>query len=346
MKAHFTHFRLKIFCLFLIHFLCDIALLSAIGEDRLSVDRKPTIDFFDELDDKTFYQQKRIHGMKNELNNYSQKLHNLKERFDRIFYGLSAEGNFKTPFNTSDEPKRPVPQTPTSNSISPSYTPKNPVNYSDNNSSLDELKFEEPLELSQPEDQLAFNVDSPGEFTQNDQIVSTFNPKPSPIGGYYLIISPGIAFPYEKHITSKSYRKYDPGFSINTSGGMNISSFKIGLGASYKRHTFHHSAELYNPSRSLSGDSETFAGYLDFGYRLPISTSIDAILGAGIGYYLSIIEDKPDLSSRKDHDVFFTLSSGIAWKYSEYLAASLTYRYLHEYEIPAHILELGLNLAL
>ena len=33
---------------------------------------KPVVDYYEDLDDKTYYHQKRIHGMKGELNNYSQ----------------------------------------------------------------------------------------------------------------------------------------------------------------------------------------------------------------------------------------------------------------------------------
>ncbi len=48
---------------------------------------KPVVSYYEDLDDKTFYHQRRIYGMKGELNNYSEKLHNLQARFDQIFYG-------------------------------------------------------------------------------------------------------------------------------------------------------------------------------------------------------------------------------------------------------------------
>ena len=59
---------------------------------------KPVLSYYENLDDKTYFHQRRIHGMKGELNDYSQKLHNLQQRFDQIFYGLSANQSFKTPF--------------------------------------------------------------------------------------------------------------------------------------------------------------------------------------------------------------------------------------------------------
>ena len=53
--------------------------------DYTSIKRKPVVDYYENIDDKSFYQQKRIYGMKGELNNYSEKLHNLQDRFDKIF---------------------------------------------------------------------------------------------------------------------------------------------------------------------------------------------------------------------------------------------------------------------
>ena len=315
------------------------------GEQALP-SRMSTMDFFEDVDEKSFYQQKRIYGMKNELNNYSEKLHNLKERFDRIFYGLSSDGRFSTPFDTSSQPQRPVqePIEPASLSFPPVSTSSGTIK--ENNPSVDELANDEEVNVTPPQNQLAFNVESPGEFTQNDMIVSTFDPEYSPAGGYYLILSPGIALPYEKHNSSKSYRKYDPGFSGSLASGLQAGAFRIGLGGIYKRHTFHHSARLHSSSLRLAGDSETFAGFLDLGYTFPLYTKLEANIGAGIGYYLSIIDDNRDQSSRKDHDLYLTLSSGLAWRFSEYFSMQLNYRYFHEDEVPAHLIELGLNFAL
>jgi hypothetical protein len=83
-------------------------------EYRPLTQRKPIVDYYETVNDKSFYQLKRIHGMKGELNSYSEKLHNLQDRFDKIFYGLSPKGNFQTPFDTTMQPARPVvkPRTP------------------------------------------------------------------------------------------------------------------------------------------------------------------------------------------------------------------------------------------
>ena len=100
---------------------------------------------------------------------------------------------------------------------------------------------------------------------------------------------------------------------------------------------------MRSPDRPLTGGSETFAGYLDLEYTLPIANAWEAYFGLGFGYHLTLIEDNKDLSTRKEHDIFFTGSTGVNWKMSELFALSLGYRYFHENEVPAHIIELGAN---
>ena len=65
------------------------------GYTAISSQKKQVTDYFDNVDDKSFYQSQRIHGMKNEINSYSERLHKLQSRFDEIFYGLSRGGSFK-----------------------------------------------------------------------------------------------------------------------------------------------------------------------------------------------------------------------------------------------------------
>jgi len=293
--------------------------------------KKPVVDYYENMDDKSFYQQKRIHGMKGELNNYSEKLHNLQDRFDKIFYGLSSQGSFKTPFDTSNQPARPVIQPRVE------YTPP-PAQV--NSSLLDDI----PVVGEQPSaNQLAFNVDSPGTFTQDEKVVSTFNPNSKNGAGYYFLFRPGMAFASKIHKNADSYKRFNDGFSATVAGGFKVNNFNIGLGGVYKKHSFHDDSKLRTPLQPLTGDSETYSGFLDLGYNLNVSRSIDLYAGIGVGYYLSLIDDKRDLSSRKDHGVFLTGSTGISWRMSEVFALSLGYRYFHEDEVPAHIVELGAN---
>ena len=297
-----------------------------------SIERKPIVEYYDTIDDKSFYQLKRIHGMKGELNSYAQKLHTLQDRFDKIFYGLSSKGNFKTPFDTSVQPSRPVinSATKTPSPFPVRRTTENPVD-------------EFPQEDFSPENQLAFNVSSPGTFTQDEKVISTFNPHSKKGVGYYFIISPGMAFASKIHKNADSYKRFDDGFSATVAGGFKVNNFNIGLGGIYKKHSFHDDSKLRTPLQPLTGDSETYSGFLDLGYNLNVSHSIDLYAGIGVGYYLTLIDDNKDLSTRKEHDVFLTASTGISWKMSELFSLSLGYRYFHENEVPAHIAELGAN---
>ncbi len=301
---------------------------------RPVVSTKSVVDYYENMDDKSFYQQKRIHGIKGELNNYSEKLHNLQDRFDKIFYGLSSQGSFKTPFDTSKKPDRPV--------FERNFEPNVTGVESDKQNTHSPI-INNPVEPLSSQNQLAFNVNSPGSFTKDDQVVSTFNPNARSGLGYYFLLRPGVAFPYKIHKNSQSYKRYDPGFSAVLAGGFKVNGFKIGLGSGYKKNSFHDTSKLYTTSKHLTGACETFSGYLDLGYEFNLVNSIDAYLGLGVGYYLSLIEDNKDLSSRKEHDLFVSGSAGMAWRFSELFALSIGYRYFYENEAPAHLAELGLN---
>ena len=141
------------------------------------------------------------------------------------------------------------------------------------------------------------------------------------------------------------HREYDPGLSVNIAGGLEKNPFRVGVGVSYKRHSLDDSAYETNKftgniKDSVSGHSQTVAGYLDLGLKTPIASSLDAYMGLGVGYYLSFIEDP---RKRKDHGFFATGSLGIAWNFTDLIAFRFGYRYLHEDEVPSHVAELGVN---
>ena len=76
------------------------------------------------------------------------------------------------------------------------------------------------------------------------------------------------------------------------------------------------------------------------GYQLPLGQNFDGYFGFGLGYYLSMIGDPRD---RKQHDILLIGSIGLAWYFSDNLALRLGYRYQHEEEVPAHLIDLGLG---
>ena len=279
-------------------------------------------------------------------------MHTLQQRFDQIFYGLSSQGKHSTPFELSNSPKKPVYQQRTYESnystpvtFTPSPTPR-PVAPQ---SVPQELQLQQEPVRSQT-NQLAFSVEAPGKYSKEGKVASLFDPEQASresLGGY-LVISPGFSIPYKTHEGDKSvhksrHREYDPGVSVNIAGGLEKNPFRIGVGVSYKRHSLDDSSyevEVIGVPKSISGHSQTLAGYLDLGLRTPIASSLDAYMGLGLGYYLSLIEDP---RKRKDHGFFATGSLGLAWNVTDLIALRFGYRYLHEDEVPSHVAELGLN---
>jgi opacity protein-like surface antigen len=312
-------------------------------------EEKPVSDYFEKVDDRSFYQQQRIHGLKSELNNYSSRLHTLQQRFDQIFYGLSSQGKHSTPFELSNSPTRPAYQQRTyeSNYSTPSPNPRRVAPQS----VPQELQLPQESVRSQT-NQLAFSVEAPGKYSKEGRVASLFDPEQASresLGGY-LVISPGFSIPYKTHegdplVNKFRHREYDPGVSVNIAGGLEKNPFRVGIGVSYKRHSLDDSAYETNKFISkikdtISGNSQTVAGYLDLGLRTPIASSLDAYMGLGLGYYLSLIEDP---RKRKDHGFFATGSFGLAWNVTDLIALRFGYRYLHEDEVPSHVAELGLN---
>jgi len=325
---------------------------------------KPVTDYFDSVDDKSFYQRQRIHGMKREINEYSERLHNLQSRFDEIFYGLSRGNSFNKPFNTNVTPSRPPKSDLYEPSVQSTYAPPT------SRGALPDVNIDEPLfssppsdssdlfepEVQNPVNQLAFQVEAPGSYTKDGKTKSLFNPedhKSPGAWGKYFILTPGYAIPYKIHKPSvpiqnkETYRRYDPGVSILVSGGFEKNNFRFGLGGLYKKHRHHETSYEFNtaypgPShrKYFKNSAESFAGFLDLGYEFQVWGKLGAYIGAGLGYYLSIIEDPRE---RKDHGFFATGNIGVAYNFNEMIALRLGYRYLHEEEVPAHVAELGLG---
>ena len=308
--------------------------------------QKSTIDYFDTVDDKSYYQRQRIHGMKRDINDYSQRLHTLQQRFDEIFYGLSGNKSFDTPFDLSQKPTRPVSrQLLEETSVSPVLNPRAGETFLVN----DQSDLIETSKITPSENQLAFQVDGPGSFVQDDKTMGLFKTKGSNSGalGKYFIISPGLAIPYKIHkpnpsASKTSYRRYDLGAGLNLAGGFEKNGFRFGLGGMFKTNKHHGTSyeKIGATKTHFENYSRTFAGFLDVSYRLRLFGSLDGFAGIGLGYYLSLIEAP---RKRKDHGLFASGNLGLAYNLSELISLSLGYRYVHEEEVPAHLAELGLD---
>lgn len=314
------------------------------NSQKIVTAEKPITDYFEKVDDKSFYQQQRIHGMKGEINDYSKRLNHLQNRFDEIFYGLSSQKPFSTPFDTSSQPERPEPRRWFEEDEETLFLEEgSPVPSSEVNS--------EPV--AENSNQLAFQVESPGRFMEeNGKTKALFNPKNSTgrPSGRYLILSPSLSFVSKIHrpnhaVPKTRYKRYDPGFALNLAGGWEKNGLRYGLGGLFKTNS-HHETSYYKNSfvspdkQYFKNSSQTFATYLDLGYKLGFTDSLSGYAGLGLGYYLSLIEDPRE---RKDHGVFATVALGLSWQVSDLIAFRLGYRYLHEEEVPAHLLDLGLG---
>ena len=301
-------------------------------EEEFFEKEKPVVSYYEDLDDKTFYHQRRIHGMKGELNSYSKKLHNLQDRFDQIFYGLSGGKSFKTPFDVTNQPSRP----------------KRTGWYEANATIVDPASriggiAELPAVTSVPSaDQLAFKVNAQGEGNPDEEVASPFSPTSRYTGsiGKYLIITPGLALPFKTHSDGATYRKYDPGLSLSLAGGLKRGGLRFGLGVTYKKNSFHNSAKEVASGMRLGDGSKTYAFYLDLAYEALIAGDLGAYAGLGLGYYHSRIQD---LAKRTQNGFFGTGALGLTYNFSDLLALRLGYRYFHEDEVPAHMAELGLD---
>ena len=352
MKIHLYQLMKWILAVSLFSLLCSAYPLAAqyrtgyeySNSQKIVTADKPITDYFEKVDDKSFYQQQRIHGMKGEINDYSKRLNTLQNRFDEIFYGLSSNKAFRTPFDTSNQPERPE---------STRWFEENEeiLNLEEGRSFKSSGLVNTPVDPNS--NQLAFQVESPGRFTQvNGKTKALFNPKNSTgrPSGRYLILSPSLSFVSKIHrpnhaVPKTRYKRYDPGFALNLAGGWEKNGLRYGLGGLFKTNSHHETSYYKNTFLSpdkqyFKNSSQTFATYLDLGYQLGFTDSLSGYAGLGLGYYLSLIEDPRE---RKDHGVFATVALGLSWQVSDLIAFRLGYRYLHEEEVPAHLLDLGLG---
>ena len=346
---------------------------SGFAQSPSALDARKVQDYFQDVESKSYYQQERIRSMKGEMNEYSERLHGLQERFHKIFYGKSSDRLHQSPFGDREKisyPKRtyrkPMPM-PEVESI-----------------------VRKPEKYSQPKNEsskLAFTVDESGPsnidigvgrsdssaaeklFSQTDidetispQFGSNWAPaeveRPNSSGkGVYLIIKPGLQFPYKDQTTHNGpnktkHRKYKPGFGVTLSGGYRYKGFNFGAGVLYRKneHDSGSYEEMSSPPEPFANGSESksIAGFVEVGYTHPFNSWFGLYSSLGLGYGVSVVEDfAPSLSNsqnRKRIDPFFFASGGIGAVFTptDFLAISLGYRYLHESEVPAHALELGL----
>jgi hypothetical protein len=320
-------------------------------------------DYFQDVESKSYYQQERIRSMKGEMNEYSERLHGLQERFHKIFYGGSTNDLHQSPFGDKERiayPTRkyrePIPLDEVETIV------RKPARKSAPQRSSNQLAFsvdrsnpvvEEEIQLAE-QPQTPFREEK--EMAPPDESRTLFLSKKDK--GGYLILRPGVAIPYtgkkSKHGSAKvKHREYDPGLALTLSGGYRWGGWKIGAGLLYRKHE--HDSGSYEQIGSAKypfaggSDAMTIAGFIDTGYTHTINQWLGLYGSLGLGYGVTAVEDFAPLLSggvdrtRLDPFFFASLGVGATWVPSDFFALSVGYRYLHEKEVPAHALELGIE---
>jgi len=328
-------------------------------------------DYFQDVESKSYYQQERIRSMKGEMNEYSERLHNLQEKFHKIFYGRSTDELHQSPFGDREKisyPKRkyrdPIPLEDVESIV------RRPTNRTETNSPSNQLAFtvedstpsvalEEPAvdaySSTQSTDFYEHEESSPGRSAEPENI--QFSSSASSFGGY-LVLRPGVAIPYKDQTThagsaKTKHREYKTGMAISLAGGYRWKGWKFGGGVLYRENE-HNSGSYERNGANIQpfaggSQSTSIAGFLETGYTHSFNPWFGIYGTVSLGYGVSRIEDfAPALQPGEDRsriDPFFFASGGLglSWTPSQYFAASLGYRYLHEKEVPAHAIELGLE---
>ena len=71
------------------------------GQGYRPAQERNAYDYFDRIGDKSYYQQQKIDFMKDEMNDYSRRLHSLQEKFNQKFFGSGSGDGFKSLFQAN-----------------------------------------------------------------------------------------------------------------------------------------------------------------------------------------------------------------------------------------------------
>ena len=304
-----------------------------------TVKEKPVSDYYSSMNDKSDFQKYKIRNLKDEMNNYSGRLHDLQRRFDEIFYGLSTKGIHRKPFDLSEKPAD-------QNSRRTYWYDSNLTTYDQR---LQEARTR-PQRLTLPprieKKESVPTVIVPVSEEGSSAIPNSEMDTSEQLYGGYLILHPGVSFPFkvqnENPSVGESEREYVPGPSLALSAGFDYETFNFGLGFQYKRNSLSQKS-FYNygtSTETISGKSQTLAAYFDVGFKTEITQDLDAYFGLGLGYFRTTFQS---LNKESDKGLYGTGALGLEWSLSEAMKFRLGYRYAHEDEVPSHICEAGLN---
>ena len=350
--------------------LIQIAFASlGVAQSPNALSARKVQDYFQDVESKSYYQQERIRSMKGEMNEYSERLHSLQEKFHKIFYGRSSESLHQSPFNDQEKisyPSRkyrdPVPVLDAENMV------RRPSMRTEQKNKSNQLAF--TVEDSKPS--IAQEELNSGNFASNQPLASA-NPSGFHSGddnrkdasvefsnsshfGGYLILRPGVAIPYKGQKTYNGlnkikHREYKPGLSLMMSAGYRWNEWKLGGGLFYRENA-HDTGSfekngLFKESFKDGSQSSSVGGFVEAAYTHYLKDAFGVYGSVAVGYGVSRIEDYGASSSynrtRMEPFLFVSSGFGLSWIPSQYFEASLGYRYLHEKEVPAHAIEIALE---
>ena len=327
-------------------------------------------DYFQDVESKSYYQQERIRSMKGEMNEYSERLHSLQDKFQQIFYGKPTDELHQSPFGEKEKisyPKRkyrkPMPEV---ESIVP---PTKPASSLQSRSSQLAFRVDESKTTPPQEEQKVSGSESTINIVKDGRTDSLNKKKwdepdsyesvgESNSGGY-LIVRPSVIFPYKKQTSHQSpskskHRVYKEGMAVALSAGYKWKSWTLGGGMLYRQNK--HDSESFETVDGVTkvsfadgSKSMSIAGFFEGGYTHSFNHLFGIYGNIGLGYGVSVVEDfAPTLSAGEDRtrlDPFFlaTVGLGATWTPIDHFALSLGYRYLYEDEVPAHAIEVGLE---
>jgi hypothetical protein len=324
--------------------------------------------FYQNLDEKSYYHSRQIHGMKEDMNAHARNLRDLRMRFNQVFYGRKTSASGEDPFQVGG-----VPQMPVQKEVSPKVVyipppPKEPrVRYElpQADANIGDDSQMTPDEEMNPDNLLAFSVKEPGSYQSHDG--RQINPEISGTGtglfskprrfDYYIMPRILVAIPsrIEKNIhhPPPHYKRYKVGFSGALSAGVRLDRWRLGIAGIHQQNELHRTSWAQDmslvgaPRSDWTGKTRSFALMIEASHVMPVYSSLFMNFDLGVGHRWSKSTYKyvgdPLLYSPAEDNFLWSVGTGFGWSFSEQISMLLAYRYLGDDLVPTHNVDLGLE---
>lgn len=294
------------------------------------------------FEEKGLYHQRRLRGMKRDFNDYSRRLYDLRRRFDKVFYGRDLNGSAADPFVVGDEPVPPDFRPNRKIEYEPPPPPQPPA-------PLDPIVPETTPQPLEEGEALAFNVEAPGQFSDNGAGVAQAPTvkKPKRKFDYFLFPRVGYSHPGKKHegVTGGTpfKREYKVGRSYALSGGIRRGPWSLGLDVSHRTNDLKRRSH-YGSLIAMQGENASTAILLQGSYAVPVYSKLSLVLRAGVGATRS---DRTALFSNGERadvsnwGLAGTAGGSLGWAFTDTFAAHLGAHYYYEEELPTYNADFG-----